>query len=137
MARLAALLDTNILLAIVNANEHSPSLDGFDQVYVSTLTWAELTRGIYGAADVVTYRRRKRDFDRLVDEFGEGIPFGDECLAHYEQVIESLVSRGKLAGTNRIDRMIAATAITHSLAIVTRDKTGFAGLEGLVPILER
>ena len=34
------------------------------------------------------------------------------------------------------DWRLAATALAHDLAVVTRDRSGFAGLEGLIDVVE-
>lgn len=131
----AALLDTNILLAYVNSDEPTPLLAEFDELLVSSLSWAELVRGLYSQGDLNTYKKRKRSLDLLLERFGEGLAFSDECLASFDLIMEHLAGQQRPVRPHAIDRMIAATAHAHGLAVVTRDQSGFAGLEDLVPIL--
>ena len=131
------LLDTNILIALGDQDERLPELRDFRLLSVSSLSWAELTRGLYSSGDVFRYRLRKTHIERLGAQFGEGIPFGDECIAAYEQVMATVSQLGRTTRAHVVDRMIAATALAHGLAIVTRDRSGFAGLEHLIPIIER
>lgn len=134
---IAALLDTNILLALVNPAEPTPDLGDCDEVFVSSLSWAELVRGLHSSVDLLEYKRRRRNLDQLAELFGEGVPFGDECLGSYDLVLDALAERGKSLRANLMDHLIAATAHTHELTIVTRDRLGFVGLEEFVPIIER
>ena len=132
-----SLLDTNILISFGNSLENVPQLDDLGTLHVSALSWSELSRGLYSTQDIREFRRRQGALRTLNEHFGSGLAFDDQCIPAYEFVISKLSEGSRSTRAHVIDRMIAATAITHSLAIVTRDKTGFAGLEGLVPILER
>ena len=136
-SKVNCLLDTNILISFGNSLETAPDLVGLGTLHVSALSWAELSRGLYSTQDVHEFRRRQGALRTLNEHFGSGLAFDDQCIPAYEFVISKLSEGGRSTRAHVIDRMIAATAITHSLAIVTRDKAGFAGLEGLVPILER
>lgn len=136
-SKVSSLLDTNILISFGHSLEAAPHLEDLGKLHVSALSWAELSRGLYSTQDVHEFRRRQGALRTLNEHFGSGLAFDDQCIPAYEFVISKLSESGRSTRAHVIDRMIAATAITHSLAIVTRDKTGFAGLEGLVPILER
>ncbi|NYD53464.1 PIN domain-containing protein [Microbacterium pseudoresistens] len=73
----------------------------------------------------------------LRDLFGEGLPFDDACADAYDLILERTVMAGASARAHVFDRMLAATAHVHRLALVTRDERAFAGIEDLVQIVRR
>jgi hypothetical protein len=97
--------------------------DGTD--FVSVLTLGELEKGI---TKLATSRRRaslERWFGDLRDRFSGRILLVDEPVA-----LEwgRIAARGELAGNPvpSIDALIAATAIVHGLAVVTRNTSDIA-----------
>ena len=97
--------------------------DGAD--FVSVLTLGELEKGI---AKLGSSRRRsalERWFASLRDRFAERILHVDEPVALEWGRISA---RAELAGAPvpSIDALIAATAIVHGLAVVTRNSSDIA-----------
>lgn len=97
--------------------------DGTD--FVSVLTLGELEKGI---TKLATSRRRaslERWFGDLRDRFSGRILLVDEPVG-----LEwgRIAARGELAGhpVPSIDALIAATAIVHGLAVVTRNTSDIA-----------
>lgn len=97
--------------------------DGAD--FVSVLTLGEIEKGI---AKLATSRRRaslEKWFGDLRDRFDGRILVVDEPVA-----LEwgRITARGELAGSPlpSIDALIAATAIVHGLAVVTRNTSDIA-----------
>lgn len=131
-----ALLDTNILIAMASNDETTPDLSRFDAVSISALSWTELLRGTHSATDLVRYKARSFRDEWIHDRFGRGIAFDDACVHAFERVVRDLAAQGRDVRSHHLDRMIAATALAHDLAVVTRDRTGFAGLEGLLEVIE-
>ena len=129
-----ALLDTNILIAREADGEPAPDLSGYDGLVVSSLSWSELTRGLHVTASLVEFKARLARFNALRSAFGTGIAFDDACVYAHDNVLRHVVERGGSARTHVLDRMIAATALAHGFAVVTRDAAGFANLEGLVQV---
>lgn len=93
--------------------------------FVSVLTLGELEKGI---AKLATSRRRaalEKWFGHLRDRFDRRILLVDEPVA-----LEwgRITARGELAGSPlpSIDALIAATAIVHGLAVVTRNTSDIA-----------
>ena len=129
-----ALLDTSILIAVAAPTEDSPTLAGFDRSFASSLSWAELTKGLHTTASLVAFKARRARFDDLQRSFGEGVPFDDDCVAAYDVVLRRVTERRGSGRAHNIDRMIAATAMVHDMTVLTRDLSGFAGLEGLVRV---
>lgn len=132
-----ALLDTNILIAQGTATERRPDLAGFTEVAVSVLSWSELTMGLHATTDLSAFKERLARLDALRRVFGEGLPFDDSCLAAYDRLLQRIVARGGSAKSHVLDRMIAATALAHDMTVVSRDLSGFAGLDGLVSVERR
>jgi len=131
------LLDTNILIASKTPTERQPDLSGFTKLAVSTLSWSELTMGLHATTDLIEFKARWARLNALKVGFGEGLPFDDECVAAYDQLLQHVVARGGSAKAHVIDRMIAATAMVHEMTVVSRDISGFVGLEGLVSLERR
>ncbi|MFT4123770.1 MAG: PIN domain-containing protein [Microbacteriaceae bacterium] len=132
-----ALLDTSILIAAASEHEAAPDLSGFDSLAVSTLSWAELVRGLHAARDVGELRRRLARYDALRALFGAGLAFDDACAAAYDRVLGAVTDREGTATAHMIDRMIAATALVHGMTVIARDASGFAHLDGVVPVETR
>lgn len=132
-----ALLDTNILIAAETASESRPDLSGFAQLVVSSLSWSELTIGLHATTELTEFKARLARISALRAAFGEGLAFDDSCVDAYDRLLQRLVARGGSAKSHMLDRMIAATALAHDMTVVTRDLSGFAGLEGLVSIERR
>lgn len=131
-----ALLDTDILIAMASDGETTPDLAGFEAVAISALSWTELLRGTHSATELQHYKDRSFRDEWIHDRFGRGIPFDDACVHAYDRVLRHLAAQRRDLRSHRLDRMIAATALAHGLTVVTRDRTGYAGLEGLVDVIE-
>jgi len=129
-----ALLDTNILIAREVVGEAPPDLSGYEGLVVSTLTWSELTRGLHVTRTLAEFKERLARFEALRSAFGAGIPFDDNCVRAQDVLLRRLVERGGNARVHVLDRMIAATALAHGFAVVTRDVAGYANLQGLVQV---
>lgn len=132
-----ALLDSNILIASESTAEPAPDLGAFEGLAVSTLSWAELTKGLHSTTDLIEFKARLARYSALRDLFGSGIPFDDRCVSAYDTVLRHITAHGGLARAHVLDRMLAATALAHDLVIVTRDTTGFVQLGGLVHVESR
>lgn len=105
------------------------------ELAVSSLSWAELGYGIRKAANAVERARREKRLARLQAIFGDGIPFDDDAARAYESVCGLVLSNGRTVRGRAIDLMIAATAVAHGAAVITRNADDFTGLEGLVEIV--
>lgn len=127
------LLDTNVVSELVRPKPAQPVLDWVaaqapDQLMLSAITIGELTRGIAKLAP----GRRRRTLQRWIDvdlekEFaGRILPFDHGTAT----VWGHLMGDGDRAGRPRpaIDAQIAATALRHRLAVVTRNSADFAGM---------
>lgn len=132
-----ALLDTNILIASKSETEPAPDLSGFDDLMVSSISWSELIMGLHSTRSLSEYKRRARRLGALQDTYGEGLPYDDDCIDTYNDLIERTGQRGGDAKAKKLDRMIAATAMAHELVLVTRNTDDFTMFEGMLDVVER
>ena len=123
------LLDTNACIRILN--DSSPVLvSRLKSQAPSAMRLSSITRGelLYGA------RRSSRVTDnlRLLERFFAPfvcLPFDDACAERYGVLRAELSHRGELIGPN--DMLIAATALTHDLVLVTHNRREFSRVTGL------
>ncbi|HYE36212.1 type II toxin-antitoxin system tRNA(fMet)-specific endonuclease VapC [Methylocaldum sp.] len=123
------LLDTNTCIQLLTGRvpavtqrflQHDPL-----EIHLCSIVRAELE---YGA-------RHSRDVEENLQLLGRfcdpltSLPFDDRCAEQYGLVREDLVRKGKLIGAN--DLLIAATALTHSLVLVTHNLKEFQRVAGL------
>ncbi len=124
-----ALLDTNMLVDELLAHP------GYE-LGVSSLSWAELGRGIHSATTPEERARRESLIDRLRKQLGGGVPFDDAAADAYKTVCGLVIARGRQTRNRAIDLMIAATALSIGAGVITRNVADFAGVEDLVPIID-
>ncbi|MGN6414348.1 PIN domain-containing protein [Flexivirga sp.] len=129
-----ALLDTNILIARGTPDEPAPDLSGFDDLAVSSLTWAELTKGLHTTGQLAVFKERLSRLTALQRTFGAGLPFDDACVSAYDTILARVAATGGSARSHVVDRMVAATAMAHGCVLVSRDTNGFRGLEDLLTL---
>ena len=134
------LLDTNVISEPMRAAPERRVVawidaQPFETLYLSAITVAELRAGV---AQLPRGRRRTgldEDLEqRVLPLFTERIlPFDADCTVTYAQLKESMRRAGQSIAA--ADGYIAAIAMTHGLAIATRDTAPFAacGLEVIDP----
>lgn len=132
-----ALLDTNILIASGSPGETPPDLRDFDDLLVSSLTWAELTKGLHTTTTLTEFRTRMARLNALQQTFGAGLPFDDACVEAYGLILARTAKTDGTPWAHAIDRMLAATAMAHGLVLISRDLRAFTGLEGVVRTVQR
>lgn len=105
-----------------------------ETLYLSVLTFGELSRG----AVSLPPSRRRSDLEAWITEglsvFGPRIlPVDTRVALAWAQV--SAAHRAARRTVNPVDELIAATALTHHLAVVTRNARDFeaSGCEVAVP----
>ena len=96
-----------------------------DELFVSAMTLGELQRGV---AKLPLSRRRNELqlwLQQVEDGFGERIlPFGRDAAHAWAQMCARAEAVGKPMAA--FDSIIAATAVEHGLALVTRNVQDFA-----------
>jgi toxin FitB len=132
------LLDTNVLSEL-RRSKPEPKVVAFiaskplDQLFVSTVTFAEIRFGIERVGDAT---RRAELNDWLAHKVRP--MFDQRALAVTEDVMfkwRLLVADGRKAGHtySQPDLIIAATALHHGLTVVSRDTSDFK--KARVPVL--
>ena len=128
-----ALLDTSVIIDTMDAGTVR-SLP-FSLLTISSLTYAELRRGLVTATELHKLNHRSRRLVDVAQQFGPGIPFDDACAREYERITQAAVDHGQGARANMIDRMIAATALAHQMPIITRNAADLRGLDGHLHVI--
>lgn len=123
---MAYLLDTTVAVELRDGDRafrsHLASLD--ETPSISAITRVELEGGIYAHASLA--EKRRLAVDALLREFIV-LDFTNEIAATYGEIVRQAgFSRRKIA-----DRMIAATALVHGLALVTLNGRDFRDVPGL------
>lgn len=123
------LLDTDICIYILNGassqlQKHFQEKSG-SRFCVSALTEAEL---YYGAIHSSRPQKNKERIKHFLDPL-EIIPFDSQAAQQFAQIKQSLVTSGKPIGA--IDMLIAATAITKELTLITNNLKHFKFISSL------
>jgi tRNA(fMet)-specific endonuclease VapC len=122
------LLDTNICVYAIkrdprvlrNLQEHSP-----DDFGISAITVAEL---LFGAAKSSRPQQTRSSVDAFLKPF-EILPFGREAAEDYAEIRLQLEKVGRPIGER--DLLIAATATSRRLTVVTHNVREFSRVSGL------
>lgn len=123
------LLDTNTCIQYITGRsaqviERLESVAEGDAVLCSVVV-AELLYGGFRSQTPEKTLSRQRDFIALFTS----LPFDDAVAEHYARVRAELTQQGKPIGSN--DFLIAATALTHNLILVTHNTREFSRISGL------
>ena len=106
-----------------------------EQVAVSAVTLAELAAGPAATDDQLERGRRQDRLQRAEAAF-DPLPFDIEAARAYGRVYAAVRAHGRARRRRFADLMIAAVALANDLPVVTRNGADFAGLDGLVELLE-
>ena len=122
------MLDTDMCIYLIN--EHDEALrERFEAnaaaVVVSSITYAELC---YGVAHSERIERNARELEAFCHDL-DILPFDADVGAHYGEIRDALVRRGRPIGAN--DLLIAAHARCVGATLVTNNEAEF----GRVPSL--
>jgi len=106
------------------------------EMAVSALTVAELAAGTHAAADPGERSLRQDRLQRVEATF-DTIAFDVAAARAYGRVFAAVsISGRKPRGRRALDLLIAATAAAEGLPLYTRNPRDFAGLEGIVEVVE-
>lgn len=122
----AILLDTSVAIPLRDGDVavRSRAMALQTAPYISILTAAELEGGVY--REPAQSAARRAALDALSGKL-DIIPFDDAELAAYRAILAAI-------GFNRarvVDRLIAATALAHGLALATRNGKDFQDIPDL------
>jgi tRNA(fMet)-specific endonuclease VapC len=125
------MLDTNTLIYVLNARPHHQAvLDRFNDeepqnLVVSSITLAELR---FGIAKNQRREATQKNLLRVLDHVNT-LPFDEQAAETYGGVRASLEAKGSSIGP--LDTLIAAHALSRSLALVTNNTREFSKVAGL------
>ena len=121
------LLDTNIISEPTKSNANpvvtEKILENIEYSCISSVVWAETLSGIKSLPDG---NRKDMLFDYAINQIQklyEILPFDDFAASIYSDLISRLQTKGKMP--QKLDLMIASTAIANNLILVTRNTSDF------------
>jgi predicted nucleic acid-binding protein len=125
----ALLIDTGVLVGLERADAKAP-LAGIedDSSYISAITASELLHGVERAADEGRRARRQAFVERVLDTVPV-VPFDLDAARVHARIWARLLGRGEVIGAH--DLIIAATALSRDLVLVTCNTREFGRVEGL------
>lgn len=126
------LVDTSVVIDLdVIAPERLPR-----ELAISAMTLAELAAGPHATSDPGERARRQDRLQRTEATF-EPLPVDADVARAYGRVYAAVAAAGRKArGRRATDLLIAATALAVHLPLYTRNPSDFAGLSGLVDLVE-
>ena len=123
-----AILDTSVLIA-----DDVVPIPG--ALAISAVSLAELNFGVLVAKSTQVRAERLRRLSLLQQRF-EALPVDEAVSVSYGRLAAAVVEAGRQPRRRVMDLLIAATAHVHEAKLYTRNVADFAGLEGLVDIVE-
>ncbi|GAB3758641.1 type II toxin-antitoxin system VapC family toxin [Microlunatus parietis] len=130
--RLAAgLLDTSVVIDLGTLSPDQLPV----QVAISSVTLAELAAGPAATSDA-TERATRQDRLQRTEAAFDPLPFDLEAARAYGRIYSAVVARGRKPRSRFADLLIAAVALAEGLPLLTRNAQDFAGLEGLVDVVD-
>lgn len=122
------LLDTNVICELVKPKPHAAVVEWVNAVensalYISVLTLGEIRKGMAGIADVKRHRKIAAWLEKELPAYFEDRILMIDCKV--ADVWGQLQSDNKARPLPAIDGLIAATALTHQLTLVTRNIKDF------------
>lgn len=109
------LLDASIFVAVEHSRPLGPRPDGDGRLSVATMT--ELLVGVHRATDPGTREWRERTAAQA--SMFIPIPFDENVAVRLAELLAAARDQGRRAGA--MDAIVAATALTHDLAVWTQD----------------
>lgn len=106
-----------------------------DEAAISAVTLAELAAGPH-ATDDDGERARRQDRLQWAVATWDPIPFDSDSARVYGRVFAAVRAAGRTSRRRLADLLIASTAAANGLPLYTRNPDDFAGLEGIVDVLE-
>lgn len=105
-----------------------------ERVAVSIVTVAELEYGSHTAGPIESLARRRR-LRVILDRF-DVLPLDVPGAELYGAMAETVRAAGRNPRPRQFDLLIAATAARHELPVLTRDRSGFVGLDRIVTVVQ-
>jgi predicted nucleic acid-binding protein len=102
---------------------------------LTAVTFAELHQGVAMAKDAAARAARTEKLGAAIVEF-EPLPFDGQAAARFGTLVALTLEANRDPRPRRLDLMIAAIASARGLPLYTRNAEDFAGLDGMVQIVE-
>jgi predicted nucleic acid-binding protein len=123
------LIDTSVLVGF----ERQASSAGLAQVegesvFISAISASELLHGVERAVDEARRAKRQAFVERVLDSVPV-LPFDLDSARVHARIWASLLRRGEMIGAH--DLIIAATALSRDLPVLTHNTREFARVDGL------
>ncbi len=128
---MALLIDTSLFIAAEREGQSPQSLlhrFGDEPVALSAITASELLHGVHRADSALRRGRRERFVESILRAVPV-LPFTLEIARTHSRLWADLQRRGEMIGAH--DLLIAATALTHDMAVLTWDQRHFGKIEML------
>ena len=128
---MALLIDSSLFIAVERSGQTPESLLerlGDESVALSAMTASELLHGVHRADGAVRRGRRERFVERILFTVPI-LPFTLEVARTHSRIWADLQWRGEIIGAH--DLVIAATALTHDMTVLTKDRRHFGRIEAL------
>lgn len=116
---MAFLIDSSLFVALERSDGHPTALMdrlGTQRVALAVITASELLHGVH-RADSAVRRGRREKFVETVLRSIPVLPFTLEVARIHSRLWADLQRRGEIIGAH--DLLIAATALTHKMAVAT------------------
>jgi tRNA(fMet)-specific endonuclease VapC len=132
---LAFLIDSSIFVAYERSGETPAAVLerlGDQQVALAAITASELLHGVHRADGAVRRGRRERFVETVLTAVPV-LPFTLEVARIHSGLWADLQRRGEIIGAH--DLLIAATALTHGMAVATLNRRHFEKVPDLELVL--
>lgn len=127
----AGLLDTSVVIDLQFLKpEQLPAT-----LAVSAVTMAELAAGPAATTDLAERARRQDRLQRAEAAF-DPVPFDVGAARAFGRVYAAVVDVGRKPRRRFADLLIAAVALAEDIPLLTRNAADFAGLDGLIDVVE-
>lgn len=127
----AGLLDTSVVIDLQFLKpEQLPAT-----LAVSAVTMAELAAGPAATTDLAERARRQDRLQRAEAAF-DPAPFDVGAARAFGRVYAAVVDVGQKPRRRFADLLIAAVALAEDIPLLTRNAADFAGLDGLIDVVE-
>lgn len=128
---MAVLIDTSVLIDIERQGGALEDAVGAQKRAISVITVSEFLHGVHRVAGEAERLRREAQVERLLDSI-EAIPITDTIARIHARSGAALERAGTPISPH--DLWIAATALSHGMAVATANVRDFERVPGLVVI---